>query len=353
MIGPMSEILLKYGHDRNTKLFIATGFLFQIPEVILRKEDNMKSGSVNEFNDEIPKHIVSKAEEKGCINSSYIYIEGVYHGKLPKASIGCRRPTRFSNCTRVESMKVTLGEGWVIFKSPSTARSLKDESTHTFQNLKAGKHTSILCQVGGIFESLSQNYEIYLAHHKNKDYPAAEKDCENRAFYSLKMYSASGRSIMEPDCIVIESHGEQHFIRYVVEVKWGCLEGYPGETDVQSIFNQKKLENFNGRIRDSKECKVNGPSFQNGVKVEAERKDPLRSSKADGNTKYIVVTDLKRLKRLNRTYIDCIKEQYIRKSHLFSICDVTEDIDQFDSLATYLTRNHISLLSSSMECRFT
>jgi hypothetical protein len=77
----------------------------------------------NEFGEEIPEHIAEKAREMNCIKPKYIYRDGQYHGKFPAASIGCTKATRFRNAANAESHKVNLGDGWVVFKSPSSAGS--------------------------------------------------------------------------------------------------------------------------------------------------------------------------------------------------------------------------------------
>ncbi|NMX21795.1 hypothetical protein C5S30_05065 [ANME-1 cluster archaeon GoMg4] len=293
----------------------------------------METKYVNECNEEIPDYIISKAMELGCVDHSCIYKKGEYGGKLPKASIGCRKATRFRNASNAESMKVPLGDGWVAFKYPS------GKGSNSSSKSKAEKHTSILCQVEDIFESLHHpNYEIYLAHHteKNKGYPAAEKDCENRAFYSLRMYSTSepkrNSFVGEPDCIVIKRQGENYFIRYVIEVKWGYLEGYPGKTDLKSIFD----ENVISMIRNSKVCRAKGPYIQNGDEVN--EKKALPDFKVYSNTKFLVVSDLRGLRESNLDIFTPIKNQYENYDNLFSICDIKEDVDTFYSLDAFLKK---------------
>ncbi|MCK4735067.1 MAG: hypothetical protein KAT65_21620 [Methanophagales archaeon] len=194
-----------------------------------------QTGHVNEFNVSIPSEIVSKAEKEGCINSLYIYKVGEYGGKLPKASIGCSKPTRFKSPISAESMKVHLGDGWEVYWSPSAKPSNRNRSLSS----KAAKHTSILCQVEEIFECLPERYRIYLAHYAGYGYPEAEKK-SNKSFYGLALYSTSepkeGSIVKIPDCIVVD---DMDIIRYVIEVKWGCLKDYPGETDLYTIFKKK------------------------------------------------------------------------------------------------------------------
>lgn len=80
---------------------------------------------VNECSDEIPKNIATKAKDMGCIKPKYIYKDGQYCGKFPAASIGSSKATRFRNAENAENNKINLGEGWVVFKSPSSVGSKK------------------------------------------------------------------------------------------------------------------------------------------------------------------------------------------------------------------------------------
>lgn len=93
----------------------------------------------NECDEEIPSHIVSKAKEKGCINHLYIYKDSEYCRKLPAASIGCIRAKRFESPESAELMKIHLGDGWVVFKSP----------TKTGSNRSEGKGICIPCIICG------------------------------------------------------------------------------------------------------------------------------------------------------------------------------------------------------------
>ena len=79
----------------------------------------------NEFGDEIPGNIAEKARDMGCIKPKYIYKDGKYGGKFPAASIGSSKATRFRNIENAEANKINLGEGWVVFKSPSSPGSTK------------------------------------------------------------------------------------------------------------------------------------------------------------------------------------------------------------------------------------
>ncbi len=287
----------------------------------------MKTKYVNECKEKIPGYIVTKAKKRGCINHLYIYKDGEYCGKLPAACIGCRKATRFRKASNAESMKIPLGDGWVVFKSPSGTGS-KSHSKY-----KAEKHTSILCQIEDIFEHMYHNEcKIYLATHNNNYYKEAEKESK-RTFYHLKMYSTNpperGTNVKDPDIIVVKSDA----IQYVIEVKWGCLEDYPDEpTDLNSI-----VEEMISMIRKSKVCRVTGPYIQNGNVV-----NETGRIKSDfyvcSNTKFLVVSDLKGLSESNPAYFNLIRSQYRNYDNLFSICDIKEDVDTFCSLKTFLKK---------------
>lgn len=287
---------------------------------------------VNECNEKIPAYIVSKAREMGCINHLYIYKEGEYGGKLPKASVGCSKATRFRNVTNVESMKIPLGDGWVAFKSPSGTGSKSSSES------KAEKHTSILCQIEDIFERLYHNkYKTYLTTHTSEYYKEAEKESK-RTFYHLEMYTTdppkSGSNVKDPDIIVVE----KDVIQYVIEVKWGYLEDYPSEpTDLKSIFETKELNKIINMIRKSKVCRIKGPYIQNGNKVNGNENNI--DFMVHTNTKFLVVSDLSGLRESNLVDFNLIKKQYEDYDNLFSICDIKKDVDTFYSLDALVKEN--------------
>ena len=72
----------------------------------------------NECGDEIPSQIAKKAIEMGCTNLKYIYKDGSYCKGLPASSL-YGSPHRFGKLESAEAHKVILGEGWVLFASPS------------------------------------------------------------------------------------------------------------------------------------------------------------------------------------------------------------------------------------------
>jgi hypothetical protein len=73
----------------------------------------------NEVGQEVPIAIEEAARQRACLGGvQYVYRDRDYGGRCPVASIGCRRATRFRG-SNYESSKVSLGDGWVAFKSPS------------------------------------------------------------------------------------------------------------------------------------------------------------------------------------------------------------------------------------------
>ncbi|MCK4475891.1 MAG: hypothetical protein KAU16_04115 [Methanophagales archaeon] len=292
----------------------------------------METKYVNECNEEIPDYIVSRAIELGCINHLYIYKEGKYGGKFPKASIGCSKATHFRNATNAESMKVPLGDGWVAFKSPSEKGSHRNRFPKSSSKSKAEKHTSILCQIEDIVERMYHNkFKTYLTTHTRKYYKETEKE-SRKTFYHLKMYTTDppkGRSnVKDPDSIVVEGHE----IRYVIEVKWGS-------TDLKSIFdsNSDELTKIKDLIRESKVCRVIGPYIQNGIEVNENEKHI--DFKVCSNTRFLVVSDLRGLLKSHPADFGSIKRKYKDFDNLFSICDIKEDVETFYSLDTFLKEN--------------
>ncbi|VVB88612.1 Uncharacterised protein [uncultured archaeon] len=82
----------------------------------------METRYENEFGTEIPEHIAKKGKEMGCYKPAYIYIDGEWmkHGKFPASNLNIKEKSqRFRDAASAEAHKVNLGDGWVVFKSPS------------------------------------------------------------------------------------------------------------------------------------------------------------------------------------------------------------------------------------------
>lgn len=82
----------------------------------------METKYVNECGDVIPENIAKKAIEMGCNKPKYIYKDSNYCGKFPASNL-FGSSHRFSNAASAEAHKVSLGDGWVVFKSPSGSGS--------------------------------------------------------------------------------------------------------------------------------------------------------------------------------------------------------------------------------------
>lgn len=82
----------------------------------------METKYVNEFGTVIPEHIAKKGREMRCAKPAYIYKDGEWekHDKYPASNIDCK-PHRFSS-PNYENYKVSLGDGWVAFESPSGSK---------------------------------------------------------------------------------------------------------------------------------------------------------------------------------------------------------------------------------------
>jgi hypothetical protein len=74
----------------------------------------------NELNQQVPDSVAQEARNRGCLNGvRYVYQEGQYGPRQrPCASLGCFRATRFGS-TNYQNFRVSLGDGWVAFRSPS------------------------------------------------------------------------------------------------------------------------------------------------------------------------------------------------------------------------------------------
>ena len=84
------------------------------------RQEKARNMPKNECGIEVPTEVAKKAEELGCVQGvKYVYRDGEYEGKMPVASLSCKRATRFYS-DRYDHYKVVLARGWVAFRSPSS-----------------------------------------------------------------------------------------------------------------------------------------------------------------------------------------------------------------------------------------
>lgn len=294
----------------------------------------------NETDIEVPPEVLKKAKELGCIKAGlYVYKDGQYGSKkFPASSIGGTKATRFGNIQRADANKVYLVDGWVAFKSPSNINNSNQVASKLRSICKAEKHTLILCKTEDIFKKMHPDYKTYLTVYRMKKYYKDAEKKTQRTFYHLTMPEK------HPDIIVVEGD----MVRYVIEVKWGCLGDYPSErTDLKSIFEEVESKKIVDMIRSSMKCRVIGPYIKNGVDVKDSKTNDFRLCLM---TKFLVVSDLSGLQRYNPADFNLIKAQYQAKYmnyvDRFNICDIENNVDIFSSLEGYL-QNAMNELNSS------
>ena len=84
----------------------------------------------NELYQAFPDNVAQAAAQLGCLGGvNFVYQEGQYGPTgRPRASIGCSQATRFRS-TNYEKFKVSLGQGWVAFCSPSHSSGVLPQPT--------------------------------------------------------------------------------------------------------------------------------------------------------------------------------------------------------------------------------
>lgn len=198
----------------------------------------------------------------------------------------------------------------------------------------AEKHTSISCQIEDIFKEIHPEYQTYITVYRALEYYSIAEEETKRTFYHLKMYDKNDNNIKDPDIIVVE----KDVIKYAIEVKWGFVEDYPYiQTDLNSIFSTKELNEIIDMIKNAGYCKINGPYVQNGVKVQGNK---TASFEIDDNTQFVIVSDLKGLHDSNSSTFETIKQKYkinYKDNNIsIDICDIIENVDIFQSFENYL-----------------
>jgi len=289
----------------------------------------------------IPYEIMKKAEELGCLNTKYIYRDGDYGNKYPVASIGGKKCSPFRNLERAERSKVHLGQGWVAFRSPS-AQKIKsgnsDLPPHSFAI--AQKHINVSLQIEDIVKELELPYKTFIATHatgKSKQaYQPIEEGC-GRTYYNLKEYSTNPPKrqsrIKDPDVVIVDAH----FVKYVIEVKWGYITDVPIESDLFKIFKGEEYEKHIRATKQGKVVRVRGPASAKGIRYRSNQDTPTDDYEVSNNTKYLVISDLYNLHRQSPDLFNKLNQNIIKNKDNMIFLDIKQEVKDIPSLKDWLS----------------
>lgn len=291
----------------------------------------------------IPYEIRKKAEALGCLNTKYIYRDGDYGNKYPAASIGGKKCSPFRNLERAERSKVHLGHGWVVFQSPS-AQKIKsgnsDLPPHSFAI--AQKHINVSLQIEDIVKELGLPYKTFIGTHatgKSKQAYQPIEEGSGRTYYNLKEYSTNPPKrqsrIKDPDVVIVDAH----FVKYIIEVKWGYITDVPIESDLFKIFKGDEYEKHIRATKQGKVVRVRGPASAKGIRYRSNQVTSTDNYKVSNNTKYLVISDLYNLHRQSPVQFNKLNQNIIKNKDNMIFLDIKQEVRAIPSLKDWLSNN--------------
>lgn len=198
------------------------------------------------------------------------------------------------------------------------ANNLKEEMLKQ----KAEKHIQICIKSERISKKKHPNYGVYIATHPQAEYKKIEK-ASGKDFWSLILYSerTNPGKIKEPDIILTESNR----VKYVIEVKWGALNGSK-DTDIKELFDV--IDNIE-RIRyEGCICTRNGPVVSDGYLNNKKNYKELVYS-LDNSTKILVVSDFALIKDKKPNIFSQLKKEL---NNIVILADINRRVDDIPSL---------------------
>ena len=303
----------------------------------------------------VPFEIRKKAEALGCRNTKYIYRDGDYGNKYPVASIECQEKcTPFRNRESAERSKVHLGQGWVAFRSPTSAQKIKSGnseqkdpvSTRKNGNLPphslaiAQKHINVSLQIEDIVKELGLPYKTFIGTHatgKSKRAYQPIEEGSGRTYYNLREYSTNPPKklfhIKNPDVIIVDAH----FVKYIIEVKWGYITDVPIESDLFKIFKGDEYEKHIRATKQGKVVRVRGPASAKGIRYRSNQVTFTDNYKVSNNTKYLVISDLYNLHRQSPDDFNKLNKNIITNKDNMIFLDIKQEVKDIPSLKDWLS----------------
>jgi len=300
----------------------------------------------------IPFEIRKKAEELGCRNTKYIYRDGDYGNKYPTASIGGKKCSPFRNLEHAEKCKVHLGHGWVAFRSPSAQKikSGNSEQKDLVSTRKIGdlppnhsfaiaqKHINVSLQIEDIVKELGLSYKTFIGTHATGAYQTIEEG-SGRTYYNLKEYSTNSpkqqSQIKDPDVVIVDTH----FVKYIIEVKWGYITDVPIESDLFKIFKGDEYVKHIRATIQGKVVRVRGPACAKGIRYRSNQVTSTLNYEVSNNTKYLVISDFYNLYRQSPGQFNKLNQNIIKNKDNMIFLDIKQEVKNIPSLKDWLSKN--------------
>ena len=155
---------------------------------------------------------------------------------------------------------------------------------------KAQKHINLNLNVKHIFNQKYPEYCVYLATHTRSPIYQELEEKSKEDFWSIKLRTPQNhRQLKDPDMIITDNYNAL----FLIEVKWGGIEGC-SSTDLEiDITSQKKMINIRHLGGD---CSIRGPATKNGRRYRTEEFSVMKNVTVNNGTQFILVSDFKSLR---------------------------------------------------------
>ncbi len=135
-------------------------------------------------------------------------------------------------------------------------KSKTKEDDESISKKIAEKHIDISLKAKSIINQKYPDYDVYIAtHDAKKIYPNIEKT-RGEKFYDIKLYSSSTprreNEVKQPDILVSDGN----YAKYIIEVKWGAIDGSPWSDFRYFESDLEKMKKFN--LESHWTCRING-----------------------------------------------------------------------------------------------
>lgn len=204
----------------------------------------------------------------------------------------------------------------------------KENGTASIQ--KAQKHVKISLEVRDAINKTYPKYCVYLATHAVGRHVVNYQKIEEESgenFWMLPFYSQISREgkLKEPDLIATDGN----VVKYLIEVKWGAIEGC-SETD--AFISENDRDKIKNAHHFGKKFKIRGPVIKDSKRYDKESRE-CKYFDVDKNIKFILVSDFQKMKDVfpSKKY-EFLLSQLKEQNDIFVLADIHEHVDDIPSL---------------------
>lgn len=202
----------------------------------------------------------------------------------------------------------------------------------------ARKHISISLQLKHIVSVTRRDLGVFVATYtsgaRGQSYQSIE-EASGEEFWSIKAWTPPPpprRRLKDPDLII--TRGSE--VRFLVEVKWGAVEGRPG-SDLQ--MNDREWAEFQNILHQPADCIIHGPAVQNHRRFKSPL--PLQGAyRITPNTNLVLVSDFQTATRLAAPVVVGLLARSRTIDPRFLIADINSRVGIIPAFEELLAASH-------------